>query len=164
MPINYVNGNLLESNCKYICHQVNCQGKMNSGIAKGIRNKWPNVYIDYRKKYEACSEYPEFLLGSIQICALYNDYNKTPKEERKCVINMFSQFDYGYDGKRYTSYEAFINCLEQIARSIPPTPENTIGFPYGIGCVRGGARWDIIQGLIEIILKDHTVYIYKLEE
>ena len=36
MSMHHVIGNLLESDCDYICHQVNCQGKMNSGIAKSI--------------------------------------------------------------------------------------------------------------------------------
>ena len=41
--IRYVKGNLLDSDCTYICHQVNCKGVMNSGIAKQIRKKWPSV-------------------------------------------------------------------------------------------------------------------------
>ena len=28
--INVIKGNLLDSDCDYICHQVNCMGKMNS--------------------------------------------------------------------------------------------------------------------------------------
>ena len=40
-------GDLLESECDYICHQVNCMGKMNSGIAKQIREKWPIVFQNY---------------------------------------------------------------------------------------------------------------------
>ena len=46
-------GNLLESDCDYICQQVNCQGKMNSGIAKQIREKWPVVYQNYKAISEA---------------------------------------------------------------------------------------------------------------
>ena len=45
--ITYVKGNLLESDCNYICHQVNCQGRMGSGIAGQIREKWPIVYEMY---------------------------------------------------------------------------------------------------------------------
>ena len=37
-----INGDLLNANTDFICHQVNCQGKMNSGVAKAIRNKWRN--------------------------------------------------------------------------------------------------------------------------
>ena len=41
-------GNLLESDCDYICQQVNCHLKMNSGSQK-IREKWP-VYQNYMAK------------------------------------------------------------------------------------------------------------------
>ena len=45
-------GNLLESDMDYICHQVNCQGRMASGIAKSIREKWPEVYEAYMNWYK----------------------------------------------------------------------------------------------------------------
>ena len=51
MSMHHIIGNLLDTNCQYICHQVNCQGKMNSGVAKIIRDKWPEVYTQYLKKY-----------------------------------------------------------------------------------------------------------------
>lgn len=35
---------LLEFKCDIFCHQVNCQGRMGSGIAKQIRNKYPIVF------------------------------------------------------------------------------------------------------------------------
>ena len=50
--VHYVNGNLLDSDCPVICHQVNCMGKMNSGIAKAIREKWSKVYYEYKNKYD----------------------------------------------------------------------------------------------------------------
>jgi O-acetyl-ADP-ribose deacetylase (regulator of RNase III) len=46
--IHYVKGNLLDSNCDYICHQVNCQGVMGSGIARQIRERYPVVYLYYK--------------------------------------------------------------------------------------------------------------------
>ena len=45
--IRYVKGDITESNCDIICHQVNCRGAMNSGVAKAIREKWPEVYEQY---------------------------------------------------------------------------------------------------------------------
>ena len=162
--IKYVNGNLLESGCDYICHQVNCQGKMASGIAKQIRDKWPIVYKSYMTKCDTSINgvtlQGTFLLGGIQIVGLWEDFYKT--EFHQSVINMFSQNYYGYDGKSYTSYDAFANCLEQIRDSV--STNKRIGFPYNIGCDRGGANWNIISTMIEEILKDHTVEIWKLGE
>mgnify|MGYP002508800364 CR=1 FL=1 len=43
MNYKIVNGNLLDATEAMICHQVNCQGAMNSGVAKGIRNKYSHI-------------------------------------------------------------------------------------------------------------------------
>ena len=55
--VSHMNGDLLvaqeELNLDIICHQVNCQGKMNSGIAKQIREKWPVVYKKYSELCES---------------------------------------------------------------------------------------------------------------
>lgn len=159
MSIKIVEGSLLDSNAQYICHQVNCQGKMNSGIAKAIREKWPRVYENYRAKFEAVNDYTQFL-SDIQIVALYDDYYTTNKHQY--VINMFSQYAYGYDGKRYTSYDAFWVCLHNIKTTCQKG--STIAFPYGIGCVRGGANWNIIYKMIEEVLgQDYEVEIWRLD-
>ena len=50
--IQYKSGDVLASGCNYICHQVNCRGKMASGIAGQIRGKWPVVYNKYQEMYD----------------------------------------------------------------------------------------------------------------
>ncbi len=159
-------GNLLDSDCDYICHQVNCQGRMGSGIAKAIRDKWPVVYTEYINKYKEtqdqvlrdCGSFEfmpdtsEVLLGQIQLIDV---------SEKQCVINMFAQQYYGYDGKRYTSYDAFWACLGGIRDSVPKGSK--IGFPWQIGCGLGGANWEVIMTMIEEVLaEDFEVYIYIL--
>lgn len=155
--INFRNGNLLDSDVEYICHQVNCQGRMASGIAKSIRERWPVVYDNYMKKY--FNMLPELLLGDIQIVGLWEDYYAT--DFHQSVINMFAQQNYGYDGKRYTSYDAFWSCLGKIKEVVPVGSK--IGFPDHIGCGLGGANWEVILTMIEEALNDYDVYIYKLE-
>lgn len=157
----WIKGDLLKSDCDFICHQVNCQGKMNSGIAKQIREKWPIVYHSYLTKCNTVQTYPSVLLGDIQIIGLYDDF--LAPEFRQYVINLFAQNNYGHDGKRYTSYDAFWNCLNLIKRHTPKG--SRIGFPKGIGCGLGGANWQVIETMIYAALgKDFDVYIYVLEE
>ena len=168
MGMYYKTGNLLEAPVEYICHQVNCQGRMDSGIAKQIRAKWPAVYDAYHAKFqemedeisEMCGgfEYQldvsEVLLGHMQI---------VPVSDKQNVINMFAQQYYGYDGLRYTSYDAFWSCLGEIKEKVPKGRK--IGFPKGIGCGLGGANWEIIKTMIiEALGEEYEVYIYKLEE
>lgn len=174
MSMHHVIGDLLESDCDYICHQVNCQGKMNSGIAKSIRDKWPIVYNNYitmynktakhllaaYSGYEICPDVSEILLGDIQIVDLWDNYYATDFHQN--VINMFAQQYLGYDGHRYTSYDAFWSCLDKIKTIVPAGKK--IGFPGRIGCVRGGANWDVIYEMINQVLgQDYEVYIYFLE-
>ena len=159
----YIKGDITTSNCDIICHQVNCKGKMNSGVAKAIREKWPQVYQEYWVKCEAAYQsnlYSYQMLGDIQICTLYDDYFKTDKHQH--VVNLFAQDAYGYDNKRYTSYDAFWQCLNNLKQCIPK--DATIAFPYKIGCVRGGANWNIIRTMIEEVFKDRDIYFYYLND
>lgn len=157
----HIDGDLLEvqqtMNLDVICHQVNCQGKMASGIAKQIRDTYPQVYDAYKAKYDAVVQYgSHIMLGDIQFVALYEDFMKDIKHPKVC--NMFAQNNFGYDGKRYTSYDAFWICLNKIKQSLQPG--STIGFPYKIGCDRGGANWNIIEAMIrEVLDEDFVVYI-----
>lgn len=167
MSIHFVKGDMLEAKLDYYCHQVNCQGRMASGIAKSIKIKWHRVYEDYiafcakreEEIYQMCGgmedglDWTETLLGEIQL---------VPVEVDKTVINMFAQQYYGYDGKRYTSYDGFWSCLGQIREKVPVGSK--IGFPDHIGCGLGGASWPVIFQMIDEVLgKDFQVYIYTLE-
>lgn len=157
----HIDGDLLEiqktMNLDVICHQVNCQGKMASGIAKQIRSTYPQVYEAYKAKYDATVQYGSHtMLGDIQFVALYENFMKDTKHPQVC--NMFAQNNFGYDGKRYTSYDAFWICLNKIKQCLQPG--STIGFPYKIGCDRGGANWNIIEAMIrEVLNEDFVVYI-----
>jgi O-acetyl-ADP-ribose deacetylase (regulator of RNase III) len=149
--VQYKNGNLLDAPVDYICHQVNCQGRMGSGIAKQIRERWPDVYEAYMRAFTKSKN----TLGDIQLVA--------HEKREQIVINLYAQEFYGYDGKRYTSYDAFWSCLGAIRDSVPKGSK--IGFPYRIGCGLGGANWQIIETMISVVLgKDFDVYIYTLEE
>ena len=76
---------------------------------------------------------------------------------------MFAQQWYGYDGKRYISYDAFWACLGGIRDSVPKGSK--IGFPAEIGCGLGGANWKVIREMIvEVLGEDYEVYIYQLED
>ena len=162
MPVHFEVGNLLDAPVDYICHQVNCQGRMGSGIAKQIRNRWPIVYDSYK---EWCNYWdsqatmhgpqgPDLMLGHIIMCHV---------SQEQTVINMAAQLSYGYDGRRYTSYDAFWSCLGEIKACVPKG--SAIGFPYKIGCGLGGANWKVIEKMIEEVLGfDYNVYIYMLEE
>lgn len=152
--IHYVKGDIVEN--KYepeeygvFCHQVNCCKTMDAGLAKQIKEKYPEVYQAYEDR-----EYP--YLGAIDWVLTHDG--------RACV-NMYAQNDYGRSGK-HTNYIAFAQCLTELAEYLIPISEDTIvAFPYGIGCGLGGGDWKVISALIEDFDKmiKQKVYIVKKE-
>lgn len=141
--VTYKNGDLLKSNCNIICHQVNCQSVMGSGIAKQIRSTYPQVFEKYK---QVCNQYKlEYLMGVAQICAISED-------NTRYIANMFAQFHYLPRGINHTNYEMFRLSCQQLKMLIPTELVNkdfTIGFPDHIGCGLGGGDWNIVKKIIE---------------
>ena len=136
--IKHIKCDIFESGADIICHQVNCQGVMGSGIAKQVREKFPWVYATYK---ETCNS-AKTLMGLAQ--GVY--INETQK-----IINVFGQKNYGYDGKCYTDYNALRYAFENINRWYKG---KTIAIPYLMGCHRGGGDWNIVYKMIEEVFAD----------
>lgn len=150
MKIIYCNGNLLDAQTDVIAHQVNCQGVMGSGVAKQIREKWANVYTAYRAEYDLFTDLNKPLLGNCQLVQV-NDH--------QYVANLFGQDKYGYDGKRYTSYDGIYDALTNLAFQMENNNMNSVAFPYHMSSDRGGADWFIISTMITSVFKHTNVQI-----
>lgn len=151
MKIVNIDGNLLDTDADVIMHQVNCKGAMNSGVAKAIREKWPIVYEKYKN---ACDTSTSPLLGKIL----------PVKVDNAVIVNLFAQFNYGYDGERYTSYDAIDTCLKKVAKFCAEKEVKSVALPYHMSCDRGGANWNIIMEMIKQHFNDLdiTIEIWKL--
>ena len=128
-----------------ILHGVNCQGVMGSGVAKAIRDKWPQVYKEYAdvvREYGGPSYANEYL-GEVHWVEIGDVW----------VANCFTQEFYGKDGHRYASYDAMDRCMEEVARVAPQFPHAPINFPL-IGCHLGGLQWPIVREIIEFRIPD----------
>lgn len=150
MKIIYKNGNLLDAQTDVIAHQVNCQGVMGSGIAKQIREKWANVYTAYKAEYDLFTDLNKPLLGNCQLVQV-NDH--------QYVANLFGQDKYGYDNKRYTSYDGIYDALVSLASQMENNNMNSVAFPHHMSSDRGGANWTIISLMITAVFKHTNVQI-----
>ena len=146
--IKVVKGNLLDATETIIAHQVNCQKKMNSGVAKAIRDKYPEVFDEYLNT--------EPKLGTVGYISV----------NRRYVANMYAQDMYGYDGKQYTDYEAFRKCCKSIVNecrlSKHMKKEFNVAMPYKIASDRGGADWDKIMDILLEEFTDVDLTLYKI--
>lgn len=134
-----ITGDILESKCDIICHQVNCKGKMGAGLAKQIKDKYPKVYDAYHRITEHKGE---SLLGTNQFVAVGSD-GVSPYY----ICNMFGQDGYGTN-RLQTDYTALEKCLKDLSQ-IVKEHRFSVAIPYGIGCGLAGGDWRIVQSLIE---------------
>lgn len=151
--IQIIEGDILKADADVICHQVNCQGVMGSGLAKQVREMYPEVFTAY-KQY--CNKsFSEILLGNVQCVETHNG---------RIVANLFGQQHYGNDGRTYTSYPALENCLKTISERVVKYGES-VAIPYNIGCGLGGGDWKVVYRMIEKAFGDYDkVCIYKLDK
>lgn len=159
MAVKIIDGDLFQTKALVICHQVNCRGKMGSGVAKQIRALYPLAYERYRLAYNRQKNDPRQLLGCIQFCHCNDEKTETGM---RMIINMFAQDRYGYDGECYTDYKAFEYCIRKIHQIVDKG--GTIAMPYKIGCGLAGGDWNVVYGMIEKILGPHyTVELWRKE-
>ena len=142
--IKHIKCDIFESGADIICHQVNCQGVMGSGIAKQVREKYPEVFQKYKASCQLAKDNPGDLLGGAQWIVTSDGI----------IVNLFAQENFGYDGKCYTDYKALKRCLKTVNLLMEEEKRKTIAFPYLMGCHRGGGSWDVVYKMIEEVFAD----------
>lgn len=155
--IHYVSGDLVASATLFdaIAHGCNAQGVMGSGIAKQIRDKFPQVYEAYKRAHSKHGLNP----GE---CVRVKGNSPTLSLQ---VMNLITQQHYGRSG-RYASPEAIRKSLNTALSSLafdfrPKVP--TIGLPL-IGCGLGGLDWEQeVRPIYEDLSEAHDVDMYVFE-
>lgn len=167
--INYVKGDVvkafLDGEVDVLVHGANCFHTMGSGVAKLIKEKLPEAYKEDLKTKRG----DVLKLGTSSYTKAYLRDNSTHKG---LVFNVYSQYNYGNDGKRYLEYGSLasgLSCMGTILlleylfngdidKSIK------VGMPK-IGAGLAGGDWKLIEQIIESVLcsKDFIeVYVYTL--
>jgi len=146
-------GDLLQAK-GLIVHRVNSQGVMASGVAKQIRETYPEAY----KHYIASIEYNG--KGVTGYCTYYRHSNDT------VIVNAVTQKYYGRDSSvTYVSYDAVRKCFREINKVLPAFPNITdINFPK-IGAGLGNGNWDVISKIIDEEIDDrYNKILWLIEE
>lgn len=165
---------------RVLIHGCNCQSVMGSGVAKQVKDNYPaayNTYLNFNG-YDYCVDgfifqYPYSYKGKGYILTenerlgkinLWNNVLRKDNEFRY-IVNAHTQLNYGSDGKKYTSYEALLSCLEDLYKFCLYKKEGyqnlTVVMPYKMASDRGGADWEAVYALVKAVFKDIDVIIVK---
>ncbi len=140
--LKYITGNVLDSGLPVV-HCVNAQHRMASGVAKAIRQKYPQVYEDYMNT-------KVLNLGDVIV---------TKENTNIVVFSIVGQKYYGYDSKRYVDYNALQDGLLEVSKLCEQNNIDAISMPL-IGAGLAGGDWEDIEPIIKRIFKYISVYIY----
>lgn len=139
-------GNLLDTPFQFIAHQVNCRGVMGAGLAKQIRQKYPEVYEDYKNYCNTATKGYNHI-GDCQV--------SWTNDRKHCILNIFGQLGYGTEYVQ-TDYVAlkqgFFLAVQWIKNKYFSDYEQNyqivIAIPYGIGCGLAGGDWEKVKKLL----------------
>lgn len=146
MSFEVVQGNLLDSDAQYLCHQCNCVTNRAAHLAAAVFARFPYANIYQERSYphaptDANSDSP----GHIVV--------RGDGQNQRFVINMLGQYYPGKpkfpDGSRdgfKARQSAFQQCLTRISQIIGL---HSLAFPWMIGCGAAGGDWSTYLPLIE---------------
>jgi O-acetyl-ADP-ribose deacetylase (regulator of RNase III) len=158
VDIIYKTGDLTRAEEPYIIHGCNAQGRMGSGVAKALMDRYPAVRERYLEQHAAAQAAAREFLGTIHVG--HGDAQRT-------IFNAITQEFYGYDGKLYASYDAIEQCMtaldqtmEDIALSTGETPH--VAMPL-LGCGLAGGDWTVVSEIVQRCSKHFQPVVYTLD-
>jgi hypothetical protein len=110
---------------------------MGAGLAKAIRERYPQVYTQYMKE----NDEGLLNLGYVSYIDVYNS---------NMVANICGQESYGRGSKRYTDYDALYVGLSDVFDTAQQMGYDVV-IPYKIGCGLANGDWDVVTDMIEEI-------------
>jgi O-acetyl-ADP-ribose deacetylase (regulator of RNase III) len=150
MPIEFVTGDLFANHfgAQALAHGYNCQGSMGAGIATGFRDRYPEMFAEYRRRCKAKPR--EFNIGDVFLWKA---------EGQPWVFNLATQ-----EGtfRARASYQAIETALRAVREQADREGVASIAVPR-IGAGYGGLSWRKVRGIIEEAFKDWegTLYVYE---
>ena len=136
MPIEFISGDLFADRfqAQALAHGCNCQGSMGAGIATGFRDRYPQMYAEYRRRCKADPR--EFNLG---------DAFLWKAEGQPWVFNLGTQEGVWRTRASYEAIESALKCMRQEADQEGIV---RIAIPR-IGAGYGGLSWKKVRAIIE---------------
>ena len=148
-----INLDIMSVETGIICHQVNTLGLMGRGLAKEIKEKYPDVYAKY---HFICKRFPNSE-------ALYGNIIFMPVTNKLYVSNLFSQVGLiKADRITPTDYGLLKQCLIKTIKKRNEIYETSnimyeIYLPFKIGCGLAGGSWEEVSKIISEIEQEFSI-------
>lgn len=132
--MNYIKGDLLSVKTGFIIHGCNAQGVMGSGVAKSVRQKYPEAYDKYVQDINSGMR-----LGEV---SWYLDKSGVQ------IGSAITQEFYGRENIRYVSYDAVDNTMSNVFFAANWKNNVRVSMPT-IGAGLGNGSWEVISEIIK---------------
>ena len=144
--INFVTGNLLESETYALVNTVNCEGYMGKGLAYQFKQRYPNMNAEYVKKCKAHQLQPGMLHSYL--------------EDSKLIVNFPTKNKW----REKSRMEYITSGLDALIALIKEKQITSVAIPP-LGSGNGGLNWsDVKQVIIQKLscLGDEVdIYVYE---
>jgi O-acetyl-ADP-ribose deacetylase (regulator of RNase III) len=126
-----------------LAHCANCQCTMGSGIAKAVKEFYPEAYAA-----DLATGKGNHKLGEYSCCTISDRKNRR-NPTLETIYNLYGQNQYGTH-RRQLNYEALYTAMESIEKVFGG---NQLGIPYKIGCDRAGGNFVVVRAMIDVIFE-----------
>ena len=177
--IGHIKGNLLDfppycetdpnsyTGMNNIAHSCNTRNIMGGGIAKQIKERYPDAYEAdadaFNQEYDQEGQFIHWL-GKYSKAEITSKF--LPNNNGR-IYNLYTQANIG-TGRRQVLYEDFWQALKRMQEDLlfiqhETGEQQVLGLPYGISCGLAGGNWGIIKAMIEDIFVDCQIKCYIVE-
>jgi len=128
-----------------VAHGCNCSGGFGSGIAKAIKEAWPEVAERF---YEVGAS--EDLLGKVDFVRV---------QKNLIIANCYTQLNYGKAKKKYASISAIEKCINTLSKRLNNTKYNL--YISKLGCGLGGLDWESeVKPVYEKVFNKYNINVF----
>lgn len=141
--IKYLTGEVINTKSDYIAFPANPEGIMGSGLALDIKNTYPNVWVEYKRK---CRELGNGLIGTYEPIRVV--------DSDLIILACFTQ-----RSASVTAKTTDLNELKKVFKLIEKATKDkkTITVPYRYGCGVNNAKWEEVHQIFYDIFHKSNV-------
>jgi len=147
--VQYIKGNILDSDAQALVNTVNTMGIMGKGIALQFKKAYPNNYSAYEK---ACQN------NEIKIGKMFVTEDSNTASGERIIINFPTKTNW----RKPSEYTYIEEGLEDLIKVIEEKKIKSIAIPP-LGAGNGGLKWEKVKKIIEqkLLHLGLDVYVYE---